>query len=91
MKGPSPQTLDALQRVADRRAEVEAVKAADDRQAAIRRYLLATLDLIEEAICLRGPRTGAVRAGWKRLADFESFGRPNRDGGASDGTVDKSD
>ncbi len=77
---PTLLDLRELERIGDRRAEIEAVEIADDGpahrdQAAMRRLLLATLDEMEEALCLYGRRAPAVAEGWQRLARFESFGR----------------
>ena len=72
-----PTTLDLrdLERIGDRRAEIEAVEAADDRQMAVRRLLLKVLDEMEEELCLYGRRAPGVAEGWRRLRRFESFGR----------------
>ncbi len=76
---PSRAVLRDLERIADRRAEIEAVETDDDgpahgRPAAIRRLLLDTLDEMEEELCLHGRRAPAVVEGWRLLAQFESFG-----------------
>ncbi len=72
---PRPQDLEGLERIAARRSEIESVRAADVDEAELRRFLLATLDRMEEAVCRSGAEASAVRRGWKLLADFESFGR----------------
>ncbi len=72
---PTPAVLRELERIGDRRAEIQAVVAGDDREAAVRLLLLATLDDMEEELCLRGRRAPAVVAGWRRLARYASFGR----------------
>ena len=82
---PTPAVLRELERIGDRRAEIEAVEADDDgpadrRQAAVRRLLLDTLDQMEEELCLHGRRAPAVVDGWRLLADFESFGRDSESG-----------
>jgi hypothetical protein len=70
---PTDLDLRDLERIGDRRREVEAVEAADERVAAVRRLLLATLDEMEEELCLYGHRAPAVVEGWRRLACFDSF------------------
>ena len=70
---PSDRDLDALERIAGRRAEIEAVRPADARQVEIREFLLATLDRMEEDLCARGCGCASVAAGWRCLADLESF------------------
>ena len=70
---PSRLVLRDLERIAERRAEVEAVTPADDGEAEVRRLLLATLDEMEEELCARGRRAPELREGWQRLARFESF------------------
>ncbi len=72
---PTALDLRDLQRIADRRAEIEAVEAGDDRQAAVRALLLATLDDMEGELCLYGRRAPAVIEGWRRLAHYASFGK----------------
>ena len=76
---PTPDDLEALERLGDRRAEIEAVRPADDREAEIRRGLLAIVDRMEEALCLYGRRARAVTEGWRRLAGLESPRRANRE------------
>ncbi len=79
-QGPSPLVLRDLERIADRRAEIEVVEADDDgpahrQPATVRRLLLDTLDEMEEELCLHGRRAPAVLEGWRLLSDFESFGK----------------
>ncbi len=71
---PTLLDLEDLERIGDRRVEIEAAEADDENQAAARGLLLATLDEMEEALCLYGRRAPAVLDGWQRLARFESFG-----------------
>ncbi len=77
---PTLLDLRDLERIGDRRAEIEALEAGDDgpahrRRAAVRRLLLATLDEMEEQLCLYGWRARRVVAGWRRLAELEASGR----------------
>ena len=72
---PSRRVLKELERIGDRRAEIEAATVDGDGEAEIRRLLLATLDEMEEEVCAHGCRSPAVREGWDRLARFGSFGR----------------
>lgn len=80
LREPTLLDLQDLERMGDRRAEIEAVEAADDRQAAVRGLLLATLDDMEEELCLRGRRAPAVVEGWQRLAHYDAFGRNGQGG-----------
>ncbi len=75
--GREPTGLDLrdLERLGDRRAEIESATPSGRRQAEARRLELATLDEMEEALCLYGRRTPAVVEGWRRLACLESVGR----------------
>ncbi len=77
---PSARALEGLERIAERRAEIEAVKAVYGPDAELRDFLLKLLDDMEEALCI-GSGARAVRHGWEVLADFEAFGR-NGDGGS---------
>ena len=77
---PTLLELRDLERIADRRAEIEAVETDDQGLAAVRRLLLDTLDEMEEELCLYGRRARGVVEGWRRLSGFESFGR-NGNGG----------
>ncbi len=78
---PTLLDLRDLERIGDRRSEIEAVEADDDgRQAAVRGLLLATLDDMEEELCLRGRRAPAVVEGWQRLAHYDAFGRNGQGG-----------
>ncbi len=73
---PTPLDLRELERIAERRAEVEAVEAGGDgRQAAVRTLLLATLHDMEEDLCLYGRRAPVVVEGWRRLAHYAWFGK----------------
>jgi hypothetical protein len=76
---PTNPELRELERIGERRAELEAVEAGDEHQAAVRRLLLETLDEMEEALCLYGRRARAVTDGWRRLAGLESPRRANRE------------
>ncbi len=72
---PDDPDLEALERIAARRAEIEAMRPADGPELELRSLLLGTLDEMEEFLPLRGYRCRVVREGWKTLAGFESFGR----------------
>ena len=82
---PSLPDLRDLERMGERRAEIEAVETADERQAAVRRLLLDTLDEMEEDLCLYGRRAPRVVEGWRRLGCFESFGHGVDSGEEGDG------
>ncbi len=82
---PTLLDLRDLERIGDRRAEIEAVEAADEgpahrRQAAVRGLLLATLDDMAEELCVYGRRAPAVVEGWQRLAHYDAFGRNGHGG-----------
>ncbi len=72
---PSDADLECLERIAARRAEIEAVRPGR-RQLETRSFLLRTLNEMEETLCLQGCRSRVVREGWKTLARFARFGRP---------------
>ena len=71
---PSDRDLDALERIAGRRVEIEAVRPAGDRQAEVRGFLLSTLDRMEEHVCALGCGSAPVTDGWRCLSRFDSFG-----------------
>ncbi len=68
---PTDADLEALERIAARRAQIE----AERRGSRTRSFLLATLDEMEETLCLQGCRSRVVRDGWQTLDRFRSFGR----------------
>ncbi len=80
LREPTLLDLEHLERLGDRRTEIEAVETDGDgpahrRRAATRQLLLDTLDEMEEELCLYGHRAPLVVEGWRKLACFESFGR----------------
>ncbi len=72
---PHDDDLETIDRIAARRAEIEAVRPTRRREREVRDFLLRTLDEMEETLCLQGSRARVVSKGWRTLADFESFGR----------------
>ncbi len=77
---PKPTAADFrhLERIGDERAAIEgsgdpAVTPADRQDAALRQHLLATLDRMEEALCVHGHRMAEeeIAAGWQELAGWE--------------------
>ncbi len=72
---PQDDDLEALDRLARRRVEIEAARPIRRRELEVRGFLLRTLDEMEETLCLEGCRSRVVRKGWQTLAAFESFGR----------------
>ncbi len=70
--GPSRRDLDVLDRLASRRAAIEAVEPADEDQASVRAHLLETLDVMEEALC-ESPHAGVVDEGWQELEAWEPW------------------
>ncbi len=77
---PSAEVLEALERIAERRAEIETVGAVYGPEAELREFLLKLLDDLEETICRTGCRGRKVRHGFEVLAHFESFGRNGGEG-----------
>ena len=83
---PSMNVLEGLERIAERRAEIETVKAVYGPDAELRDFLLKLLDDMEEALCCTGEGSRSVRHGWNVLAHFESFGREGDDGEGDGGS-----
>ncbi len=69
--GPSTWDLYALERLARRRAAIEAIEPDGEEQERIRAYLLTAIDLMEECLCEEGRHAALVASGWQELDALE--------------------
>ena len=71
--GPSTRDLTVLERIRRRRKELKAVEPSDSHEAIVLRYLVETLDGMEEAVCLHGHAAPGLEDGWQTVEALETF------------------
>ncbi len=72
---PTTEDLEAIERIHKRRDAVRAARPSGAHEALVLRFLLETLDEMEEIACVRGPADPSVADGWETVEILATFRR----------------